>query len=382
VDKIDYFVRDQNRTIGKNPIDIKMIEDARVAKAQCSRPEKCPTCTKRNPRMHFMLCYPLKRAGPIMSFFQKRFDLHSLIYQHKKTASVACMLLDIMCLADPYFRFRSKNGHKFPISRAAYRSDFLVHVKDDFLTLIENSDDERLVEAQALCERISRHDMYKCALDKHLDIDSDSTVVHSDDDDSQCDKFIWDMDEREIQSGMLNEMNFWIEDQDIGLQAKDFIVEKYCMHQGANESNPVDRMRFFDEMNEKLVGPVEDLPVAYPLNNADFKCKQPKAFRKVGIRIYVRDESKKGIANQVFRQWFERMKQTNVGEATITPSHFEFCAQNADEDTNNQYEDDDMHQYSAAVPLSQESLDDEDEDRRAQFANDRSPIPVRKHHYR
>lgn len=87
VDKIDYFARDHIRTMGTGRIDSKLIEDARVAKALCTRPEKCHRCNG-TPGFHFMICYPRKHVEASMNFFKERLRLHTLIYQHKKTVAV------------------------------------------------------------------------------------------------------------------------------------------------------------------------------------------------------------------------------------------------------------------------------------------------------
>ncbi|KAG7338350.1 metal dependent phosphohydrolase [Nitzschia inconspicua] len=372
VDKIDYYARDHNRTIGSKSIDIKMIEDARVAKATCSQPEKCPTCNANGPSEHFMICYPSKRTEAAMNFFQERLNMHSTVYQHKKTTSVGCMLLDILRIADPFFRLRGTNGEAFPISRAANRPDYLLRLKDDVLSLIEHSDDNRLRPAQDLIERINGHDMYKCAVDLPLDVE-----VHDDMED-QCGKQVYEMSEHEIKTGILLEAQHWSAKFGfkIALGEDDFIVDKYCMHHGAKSSNPLERMRFFDEMSEKLFGPIDDLPTASAPKLSDYKCKNPTSFQKVGIRIYVREETKKGIVNQIFNQWFEGLKSGANEEPQNTPGF----AQNEGEamDGNENHDDYNNHRdFSGHIPLSQESVDGDDEDdERAQFYMDRSPIPL------
>ncbi|KAL3916833.1 MAG: hypothetical protein SGILL_004998 [Bacillariaceae sp.] len=373
VDKIDYYARDRNRTIGTTHIDIKMIEDARVAKGLCSRPDKCPSCTTNDPQKHFMLCYPQKRAEATMDFFKLRLRLHSTVYQHKKTCSVGCMIEDIFCLADPYLRLKGKNGEYFPISRAANRSEFLLSLKDDVLALIEHSDDERLCEAQKLLQRIREHNMYKCAVDQTLNIESGATSIsiQSDEEDEQIEKVIHNMNVQEIMAGILQTKERFNDDHTIDLEAKDFVVEKFCMHHGAKDKNPLNRMRFFDNVkNEHLIGPAKDLPEARPPNLVDgeFNSIIPRSFQKVGIRIYVRDESKKGIVNQYFTQWFEGMKQGDFDRVENT----EAPEGHGDVERHDE-------PYGAPVELSQESVDDDGgwDDPINWNRNDLSPIPVK-----
>jgi hypothetical protein len=361
-----------------------MIEDARVAKALCSQPEKCPTCEVEKPREHFMICYPRKRTEAVMNFFQERLTMHSTVYQHKKSTSVGCMLLDIFCLADPFFRLKTKSGEKFPMSKAAYRPDFLLQLKDDVLTLIEHSSDERLLPAQAVIGRMNGHDMYKCAVDLPLDIEGDcidvDQVYHL------YGKRVYEMTEFEIHSGIMLEVKFWNDKYGvkIDLEKDDFIVDKYCMHHGAKADNPLDRMRFFDEMNDNFFGPIEDLPTASPPKLADYKCKNPTSFQKVGLRIYVREEIKRGLVNQVFNQWFEGVKK-GERESHVTPGDIETGPQSDDEEISineDRHADNDESQYVAAVPLSQESVDgdgrDDDFDDTALYGCYQSPIPVRR----
>jgi HD superfamily phosphohydrolase len=381
VDKIDYYARDRSRTIGSTQIDIKMIEDARVAKGLCSRPEKCPSCTSTRREKHFMLCYPNKRVEATMDFFKTRLRLHSTVYQHHKTCSVGCMIMDMLCAADPFLRLRGTNGEYFPISRAANRSEFLLRLKDDVLALIEHSDDERLLEAQLIYRRIREHNMYKCAVDKTLNIETRATSAHchSDEEDEQIEKVLHNMNEEEIKAGILNTKDRFNQDNNVELEAEDFVVEKFAMHHGANDKNPLDRMRYFDNVkNERLVGPADNLPEALPPNLADGEYNSiiPRSFQKVGIRIYVRDESKKGVVNQYFTQWFEGMKQGDVLDSPNTPDGEEAAEGHGD------FDDDHHGRYSRPVALSQESCDGDDDYDDIDYSDprnfdDRSPIPVK-----
>jgi hypothetical protein len=319
-----------------------------------------------------------------MNFFQERLMMHSTIYQHKKTTSVGCMLRDIFCLADPFLRLKTKSGEEFPISKAAYRPDFLLQLKDDILTLIEHSDDERLRPAQEVIDRMNEHDMYKCAVDLPLDIEGE--CVDGDEVDPLFGKRVYEMDEFEIQSGMILEAKFWNGKYGvkIDLDKDDFIVDKYCMHHGAKAACPLDFMRFFDEMSENFFGPIEDIPTASPPKLADFKCKNPISFQKVGLRIYVRDEGKRDLVNQVFNQWFEGVKKGAHCDSHATPGDIENDADEAMKIDEDRHSYNDESRYAATVPLSQESVDGDGDDRdddledQAQYDSYHSPIPVKR----
>ncbi|OEU10975.1 hypothetical protein FRACYDRAFT_146775, partial [Fragilariopsis cylindrus CCMP1102] len=272
-DKIDYFARDEGRAIDKCGLEMKMITDARVAKARCSRPAKCHTCrNKFEPGLHYMICYPEKHVAAAANFFKKRFHLHDIVYQHKTTAAVESMICDIFCHVDPYLRLQSYNGERFPISRACFKSDFYLRLDDTVLTLIAHSTDERLKEAQDLLRRFKRHDFYKCAVDLSLDIDRSDEIR------------IWGSEQQKADVSS---------DSVTSLNANDFIVNKFCMHHGGGSKNPLLRMRFYDKINEdKIFGPIDDLPVAEQIQESKHSSILPTTFQKCGIRVLVRDDSK------------------------------------------------------------------------------------------
>ena len=412
-DKIDYFARDEGRAIDKCGLEMKMITDARVAKARCSRPAKCHTCrNKFEPGFHYMICYPEKHVAAAANFFKKRFHLHDIVYQHKTTAAVESMICDIFCHADPYLRLQSYSGERFPISRACFKSDFYLRLDDTVLTLIAHSTDERLKEAQDLLRRFKRHDFYKCAVDLSLDIDRSDVDVEDlegealkDVEDSIRDKSIWKMEEKEIEISMLEEIRIWGSEQQkadvrsdsvTSLNANDFIVNKFCMHHGGGSKNPLLRMRFYDKINEeKIFGPIDDLPVAEQIQESKHSSILPTTFQKCGIRVLVRDDSKRGVVSQLFHQWLERESERikdgdmpiQCGEAGT--SLYGVRRRNMDNNNNNNDDDDDFmddnndNHHGQNLPpvfLSQDSdsngneSDDYNNDLGGQ--QDVSPIPV------
>jgi hypothetical protein len=402
VDKIDYFARDEGRAIDKCGLEMKMITDARVAKARCSRPAKCHTCKNQfEPGFHYMICYPEKHVAAVANFFKKRFHLHDIVYQHKTTTAVDSMICDIFCRADPYLRLQAYSGESFPISRACFKSDFLLRLDDTVLTLIAHSTDKRLKEAQDLLRRFKRHDFYKCAVDLSLDIDrSDIDVedlegeVLKNVEDSIRDKSIWKMDEKEIETSMLEEIRIWGSEQQnadvssdsvTSLKAIDFIVKKLCMHHGGGSKNPLLRMRFYDKINEeKIFGPIDDLPVAEQIQESKHSSILPTAFQKCGIRVLVRDDSKRGVVSQLFHQWLEReSERIRNGDMPIQCGEagtFLYGARHRNMDNNNNNDDNHHEQNPPPVFLSQDSDGggNESDDYNNDFGGqqDVSPIPV------
>lgn len=400
VDKIDYFARDYTRTIDKRGIDRKMITDARVAKGLCSRPEKCATCKgKAEPEMHYMICYPDKHVETVMNFFNLRLKMHQTVYQHKTNTAVESMICDIFCLADPYLRLQSINGEKFPISRAYLKSDFLVRLDDTVLTLILHSTDERLAEARNLCQRLRKHDFYKIAFSKKFEIDRPIDDI----DDLEGEQLegakttqkeinIWKKDEAEIHSGIFNLMDDARSKNKSGsaekLEGNDFIVKKFYMHHGAGSENPLLRVRFYDKASGvKLFGPAEDLPVAKQVDESRYRSVIPTAFRDVGIRVLVRDDSKRGAVNQFSHQWYEsgdKMPNQCAPEPTALYNQFRTMDDNEDEnDCDTDVENEGLQQKGTTdnpAWLSQDfddSGEENEDDNNPMFQQDTSPIPVR-----
>ena len=397
VDKIDYFARDHTRTIGKRGIDMKMVTEARVAKGLFSRPEKGPTREEKSePGMHYMICYPEKHIATAMNFFKHRMHMHKTVYQHKTNTAVETMICDLLCHADPFFRLRSIDGEKFPISRAYLKSKFLVRLDDSILTLITHSTDQRLAKARELCERLRRRDLYKCAINQTLQVDN--PILDLDDLEGQAleraqgaqrDIAIWEMSESEIHNGMVNLMND-VRSKDKNapiakLNADDFIVKKYTMHHGAGSKNPLMRMRFFDKMSrEKLIGPAEDLPIAKQADESRYQSVIPNEFRCVGVRVVVPDNSKQDEVITLFNQWYET-GDTIPNPCTVEPTalynQFRTLDDNEDDDDS---DSDDYQQGGRDFPaqLTQE-YDDSDSgkenevDDHPMFSPDVSPIPVR-----
>lgn len=392
VDKADYFARDFLRAMGSRSNDIKMIEDARVAKTLCNNPFNCIRCKGVAGKHHFMICYPLKRVEAAMNFFKKRLYLHTVIYQHKKTVAVGAMLCDILCLADPYFRLETDDGERYPISRAVLKSDYLKSLDDNVLSLIYHSKDPKLAEARALFRNLKRHKIYKCAVDCPLDIESmalndmegaERQAIQ----DSKRDRRVWAMSDKQIKDGMMLEKNRWkeasgVESEALILDANDFVIEKFYMHHGRRDKNPLSGMRFFDEMNEKLIGPIEDLPIATECNYSHYSSIIPVSLQKAGVRIFCREESKRGLVNHVFLQWFERIGRSEAAEQPGMTPFIEGVKlepyEGSDEEDD---EDEDMGDNNHALPqpavLSQESVDSGDEDESRCHPAYQSPIPVR-----
>lgn len=388
VDKIDYFARDHTRAIGKRGIYMKMITDARVAKGLCSRPEKCPSCKgKSEPEMHYMISYPNKHVATVMNFFAHRLELHQSVYQHKKNVVAENMICDILCLADPYLRLQSDTGEQFPISRAYLKTDFLLRLDDTILSLILHSTDERLREARELCKRLRRHDFYKCAAEAKFKIDREIGDIEDlegkeleDAEEAQRDNLVFNMSESEIESNILESMKQTGSYEKI--EANDFTVKKYYMHHGAGSKNPLARMRFYDKMDEEqLYEQPEGLPVAKQIDESKYRPVIPQTFRHVGVRILVRDDSKRDIAYHLFHNWYVGLKD-GIGNAhsnqTLEPTSLFFENGEASDGDSDEYEQRGTSENPVMLSQDFDEYSEENENENsATLQQDMSPIPVR-----
>lgn len=387
VDKLDYFARDATRTgVGSGSIDYKLIDDARVARVRCVDPRNCRRCEGR-VGMHFLICYPKKHVSASMHFFRKRLHLHEIVYQHKKTVAAECVLRDILCCADPFLRLQSYEGEYFPISRAAVKSEFLIRLDDTVFTLIEHSTQPELAEARSLCRRFKKHNFYKCAVDQVLNIERGDIEIDmlTDEDDkesiinSRRDSIVYGMEESEIEAGILSVKNSFatLNGTNEGPPSLDgcLVVKKYCMHHGRKSENPLLCMRFFDSMNEKIVGPLEDLPEAVVPDKRDYSSVIPTSLQKTGVRVFCRDPSKRALASQFFYQWFESIGE-EAASGEYRPSTTPVCRLQMEDAASDGGSDDEAQVDGGhCIPLSQESFDNDDYPQNAGHY-DQSPIPV------
>jgi len=160
------------------------------------------------------------------------------------------------------------------------------------------------------------------------------------------------------------------------------------MHHGAGSENPLLRVRFYDKASGvKLFGPAEDLPVAKQVDESRYRSVIPTAFRDVGIRVLVRDDSKRGAVNQFSHQWYEsgdKMPNQCAPEPTALYNQFRTMDDNEDEnDCDTDVENEGLQQKGTTdnpAWLSQDfddSGEENEDDNNPMFQQDTSPIPVR-----
>jgi HD superfamily phosphohydrolase len=159
VDKVDYFARDQRRSMSEaGNIDISIINEACVAKAKCNQPD-CKRC--KAGEYHFQICYPKKCVSRVIEFFKTRGKLHEFIYQHKTGGAGECMLKDVLKLADPYYLIPTEDPNvKLPISRAFSNAHAFERMRDSIIDAIMYSTSPELQPARDLALKFKRRELY------------------------------------------------------------------------------------------------------------------------------------------------------------------------------------------------------------------------------
>lgn len=158
VDKVDYFARDERRSLAQaGKINIQILNDAIVAKANCSRSD-CQKCN--SGQKHYMICYPQKCVEEVMSFYRFRFKMHCTVYQHKTSTAASAMLSDIMKQADLYHEIEGTNGQKHSISSAVIDKEAFLALDDTIIHDIRKSKSKDLEPARKLAKRFLARDLY------------------------------------------------------------------------------------------------------------------------------------------------------------------------------------------------------------------------------
>lgn len=159
VDKMDYFARDQRRTLNEaGNMDLFISKEACVARGPCADSD-CQRC--KTGELHYQICYPKKCVTSVIEFFKTRAKLHETIYQHKTTCAAACMVNDILKKADPYFLLPTGDPKvNLPISRAFNDPFAFERLRDSIIEQIASSTTPELQPARDLARRFQRRILY------------------------------------------------------------------------------------------------------------------------------------------------------------------------------------------------------------------------------
>ena len=94
-----------------------------------------------------------------MEFYRNRFVMHDTVYQHKTSGAAKCMVVDILKLADPFYRI-VLGDQKLPMSRALVNPEAYCRLKDTIIEIIAESTSEELKPARELAQRFLARDLY------------------------------------------------------------------------------------------------------------------------------------------------------------------------------------------------------------------------------
>eukprot|EP00977_Amphora_coffeiformis_P016195 scaffold4940_cov163-Amphora_coffeaeformis.AAC.10 len=288
VDKMDYFARDQRRAFGTSgKVHTQMIEDCFVAWGECTKPKDCIRCKswKNKEKKHLMICYGEKCEKSAINFFKLRLNLHETIYRHKTVQASAYMLMDILSLADPYFKILTVDEFSeaspaqvsesdwLPISRALLNVQAFERLTDAVIDQIAFTTDPKLKDARELIRRFRSRDLYKCMGVYDIDLED------------EWDKKVWEEEEEEFKKHLQRES--------VALKYDDFIVEWCEVDHGKKESNPLEKMRFIKKKDTKALRNVlPGLPMAQRFNEKRLKANLPRIFQPKSIRVFSRFENK------------------------------------------------------------------------------------------
>jgi deoxynucleoside triphosphate triphosphohydrolase SAMHD1 len=351
VDKIDYYARDERRTLkGNGEIDRRLIEECVVAWGECPQPKKCFRCrVHQEQRQHLMIAWPVKCATTVANFFHQRFRNHSKIYQHKTTQAATYMVADIMTSADPYYRIKvvddidnSKPVYPdgLPISLAMIDPDYYLRLKDSIIDKIEDTVKPELQKSRLLIRRLRERDLYKCVATKK--IRSRNAV----------DQQIFQKKEEDIAKEIICQKGVHDDKygQVVSVTEDDFIVEKASLHLGAKEKNPVSLCRFVDkgQLFKVTKEDINELPEATQVDEDHYETHLPRSFIERSIRVYCRNPEKVDLLSHLFDQW---LSQYEDGAGRIDQTE-------ADDEEENSSDDPYCIPMSQEIEMSQDGFED------------------------
>jgi len=317
VDKVDYFARDARRTLnGSGNIDIAIINEACVARADCKNAANCEKC--KSGQYHYQICYPEKCAERLIDFFRNRGKYHEYIYQHKTSVAASYMVSDILKEADLHFLLPTSTGSKLPLSRAFYDPHSFERLRDSIIDQIAYSDSPELKTARDLALRYKRRDLYKICKEEKIHMDN---PIH---------KELWDRVEatpnevvREIISQ--NPQHDGNDGVLIELKENDVIIKCGKWDQGHKDRNPLEFLRFVDKSTPSFAidGSFGDEQLARKVDEKDYGMHLSRQFSKRVIRVYTRDPTKRDLIAHAFEQYWESHIKSAPVASAYPPKHYE-----------------------------------------------------------
>ena len=183
-----------------------------------------------------MICYPKKCVPEVMDFFRFRFKMHSTVYQHKTTAAGACMLIDILKKADPYYTIKA-GDEKFSISTAVINQDAFLSLTDGIIKSILQTTSDELEPARSLVKRSLARDLYKVAGELNIKAGDEMLLKKAKEQPEVIAKEICSVE------GAYKDPE---SEKAIFVNEDDIVVQHCSWHYGAKENNPLSNVRFVD----------------------------------------------------------------------------------------------------------------------------------------
>eukprot|EP00127_Corallochytrium_limacisporum_P006384 Clim_evm95s225 gene=Clim_evmTU95s225 len=278
-DKLDYFVRDAYMLGMRTALDHhRLFKFCRVI-----TPKKVDAFSGYDyeddewmEKEHLpQICFDEKEASNLYELFHTRWLLHRRAYQHKVTCSVEMMHLDCLMAADPHVTFRGKGGKVLRISECIDDMVAFTKLNDHVFTMIALSNDPKLVEAQAILERIDHRDLYRWVT--HVQPTEPKTK----------------QEVRQIQDEIVSCARGLLNPGDV-------IARLVNMDYGMKDKDPVATKTFFYSKAAPYV--------AFPLRKDQVSGMLPDTFNEQYIFVYSRKKELIQTVKDSVRRWHKRGK--------------------------------------------------------------------------
>ena len=108
------------------------------------------------------ICFRDKEIENIEEMFQTRLNLHRKAYQHKTSHLINQMVIDMLCLVDPFITFKGKDGQRLRLSETIDDMTAYTKVNDSVIHQIGLLDCDHIdvLKAQGIQDNIMRRKLY------------------------------------------------------------------------------------------------------------------------------------------------------------------------------------------------------------------------------
>ena len=249
-DKFDYILRDAYNVGIKNIFfDVKrLINSSRIVNDD--------------------LAFHHKNQSNLYGLFLSRYKLYKEVYRDRTCTAIDFMMNDMLLQAHPYFKFDEIINNPKNYSK----------LTDNYvLTKIENNDDEWLISANKILDKIKWRELYKFVAELLLNPLN----------------FALQLEKINVQD-IIN----W-QKGDGSLQQKDIRLSIFDIDFGLEEKNPVQNVIFYTDKNLRKAKEDKNFSAFY-IEEDQFGLLTPSLFKETCVRIYVTDEIKLDDAREAF----------------------------------------------------------------------------------